>query len=753
MNSKTTQKNRMWKNTQKKNNQQHNEFLTPLPNTQEEVDQGRRDFLQYMGASLAFTSTAAHAGWFRRPQNTIVAKASQPEYGIPAKQTLYATSSVICGTPFPMLATSIDGRPTRIDGNGRHPQYKNNATSPYGPSNAWVQAEILNLYDASRLTTCLENGQTVTRTTALEKLQQALNANKDTKGKDVVFVLPPMRSPTVDHLLKQVQDLYPKACLYEWDPTFQEHHKKIIGNLFSTPNPDLTYDFSQADVVLSLDCDFMGVEINNVQHANQLSKGREVDTNQNMNRLYVLEPHLSVTGGYADHRYSLRSSDIGPFFVELVREMLKQNLSIDPKVLDFINACHACSSQNMNTRLNKWKTCLAKDLMESKSLIVAGYRQPPWVHALAMAINISIGSLNHSVYVTQRNRPVNLCAWDGLHRALQDKPHTLVVIDSNIAYGSLEPLGPMIQKVPHSFCLTTHVHETAQMCKVCLPHTHFLETWGDMIDQQGRVHIQQPLIEPLFSDCVSTIEILSAITQKDTISPYEHVHTYWQTKWRSAEKWHYALSQGFMDHTPLQAAAWNPQTFSDLHTQAPHIRFSDPGHLHIELTLDNRMYDGRYASNPWLHEWADPITKLVWDNSALAHPLTLKQWKVRGRPVYGSYEVDKIKIKNTNTQLEAPVWECPGIPHNTIVIPLGYGRSFKGSKWTPIGFDASVLRSTSSPWVLTNCTWEKSPNKHTLVSVQEHGTLHAPFKDNRPDAVRNTSLDHISCPSKRHSRI
>ena len=163
----------------------------------------------------------------------------------------------------------------------------------------------------------------------------------------------------------------------------------------------------------------MVVKTSSVQHAHQLSKARKVDTDQNMHRLYVLEPHLSVTGGYAGHRHSLRSSDIGPFFVEVLREMIKQGLTIDPSVLNFIKACHKCSSNNMDTRLIKWKKCLAKDIMKSQSLIVAGYRQPPWIHALAMAVNTSIGSLNHSVFVTHRNRPVNLCSWNGLYHALQ----------------------------------------------------------------------------------------------------------------------------------------------------------------------------------------------------------------------------------------------------------------------------------------------------------------------------------------------
>ena len=139
------------------------------------------------------------------------------------------------------------------------------------------------------------------------------------------------------------------------------------------------------------------------------------------------------------------------------------------------------------------------------------------------------------------------------------------------------------------------------MQSVFAAHT-FLEIWGAMIDKEGRIRIQQPLIEPLFPACIFTIEILSSLTQKDTISPFEHVHRHWNTKWGSAAKWHYALSQGFMESSPPLAAQWNPQAFPRLQPQASSICFSDPSSLHIELALDNRMYDDRYASNPWSHE-------------------------------------------------------------------------------------------------------------------------------------------------------
>ena len=47
--------------------------------------------------------------------------------------------------------------------------------------------------------------------------------------------------------------------------------------------------------------------------------------------------------------------------------------------------------------------------------------------------------------------------------------------------------------------------------------------------------------------------------------------------------------------------------------------------LELHFVPDCKVYDGRFANNPWLQELPDPVTKLTWDNAALLSPATAKR--------------------------------------------------------------------------------------------------------------------------------
>ena len=110
-----------------------------------------------------------------------------------------------------------------------------------------------------------------------------------------------------------------------------------------------------------------------------------------MNRLYVAESVYSVTGTMADHRLRLTSSQIAPFTAALVMELQRQGLSIP--------IANQLGEFRNNDFDKKWLTVVASDLMAArgKSIVVAGRRQPPIVHALVFAINQALGNVNATV--------------------------------------------------------------------------------------------------------------------------------------------------------------------------------------------------------------------------------------------------------------------------------------------------------------------------------------------------------------------
>jgi molybdopterin-containing oxidoreductase family iron-sulfur binding subunit len=76
-------------------------------------------------------------------------------------------------------------------------------------------------------------------------------------------------------------------------------------------------NFNKASRILALDCDLLGNrEANSLSNTRSLMKGRKVlspSDAKKMNRLYSVEADLTLTGGVADHRLRLESSQFSSF--------------------------------------------------------------------------------------------------------------------------------------------------------------------------------------------------------------------------------------------------------------------------------------------------------------------------------------------------------------------------------------------------------------------------------------------------------
>src|ERR1700747_3332393 len=110
----------------------------------------RRNFMRLMGASLALAGVGLSG--CRRPESYIVPYTKSVEWLIPGKAVLYATSMPTRSGGLPLIATTFEGRPTKLEGNPLVP-------SSNGGTDTFAQAEILNLYDPDRAKTVLEEGK------------------------------------------------------------------------------------------------------------------------------------------------------------------------------------------------------------------------------------------------------------------------------------------------------------------------------------------------------------------------------------------------------------------------------------------------------------------------------------------------------------------------------------------------------------------------------------------------------------------
>ena len=102
-----------------------------------------------------------------------------------------------------------------------------------------------------------------------------------------------------------------------------------------------------------------------------------------------VESDLSITGGVADHRLRLSSSNIEAFSALFLSKLLELSGSNETKLLN-----HLASLSKGMKQHDQWATECAKDLYNQakSSLVVAGSHLPDSVHLLTYKINKVLGN-------------------------------------------------------------------------------------------------------------------------------------------------------------------------------------------------------------------------------------------------------------------------------------------------------------------------------------------------------------------------
>jgi molybdopterin-containing oxidoreductase family iron-sulfur binding subunit len=104
-------------------------------------DVSRRGFLQFMGASVALAGLSLSA--CRRPLKNLVPFTKGVEWSVPGKALFFTSAMPSRNGAMPLVVTTFDGRPTKIEGNPMHPVNQ-------GTTDVWAQSSILDLYDPQR---------------------------------------------------------------------------------------------------------------------------------------------------------------------------------------------------------------------------------------------------------------------------------------------------------------------------------------------------------------------------------------------------------------------------------------------------------------------------------------------------------------------------------------------------------------------------------------------------------------------------
>ena len=687
---------------------------------------GRRQFLKLMGASLALAGVGACT---RQPDEDIVPYVRQPEEIVPGRPLFYATTMPIGGVGMPLLAENHMGRPTKLEGNPEHP-------ASLGAADVLSQASILGLYDPDRSRTILHRGEVKTWSSFSAALLAAMNTQRALQGQGLRILTEPVSSPSVVDQIQSILAEFPSAKWHQWDAVFGVRQG---GAPASAP----IYRFDNADVILSLDGDFLGSGPGAVRYAKDFSKRRKISTPQDqLNRLYVVEPVPSLTGAKADHRLAMRASEIHGF---------AQALSA---AIGGGGAAAPAPGGAADT--GRWISAVAADLAahRGRSVVVAGDHQPAAVHDLARQMNEALGNVGSTVeYVA----PVVASPADGA-ASLADltadltagRVNLLVILGGNpvftapadIRFGeALRTLTTRAQDPLTAVHLGLYHDETAEICTWHIPEAHFLEAWGDVKSFDGTVSMIQPLVAPLY-DGHSAIEVLAIMNTTPGQPAMDLVKAYWaKTLGGDAEMnamWRRTLHNGFqagqsiLSAAPAGAAATVAATTATAGSKpaAPSRPGSTPpaaappqpaapapapisgGGLEIIFRPDPNILDGRFANSGWLQEFPKPLSKVTWENVAYV--------SVRTADRLGLSTGDVIDVRYQGRAVEIPAWIMPGMADETVCVHFGYGRRRAGRVGTGIGADTFVLRSSKAPWFDRGAEIVATGTSHTLASTQNH---------------------------------
>ena len=641
----------------------------------------RRALFKLAGAGAAAAGIAACSS---RPARDILPYAVQPPEVTPGVPRYYATGLVEDGFATGVLVASREGRPVKVEGNPDHP-------ASLGATRAIEQAAVLSLYDPERARMITERGAPA----AWSAIERLLDQAAADRGAGLCLVLEPTSSPIVIELVARIRAALPAAVVTFWSPFTPR--SSLAGNRIALGRPLQTQlDLRAADVIVALDADLVAEHPMALAYARQISDRRRVaGAGAAMNRLYAVEAGYSATGVIADHRLRVRGSQIARVAAELLAELLRVGVPAPPAAGRFAEAPPPPERA-------RWIAAIARDLARSarRSVVAAGERQPPEVHAIVAAINAVLGNTGRTVaysdpVVLEAGQPSHDLA--GAVRAIEaGGVRSLLILGGNPVYTAPAdlPLAGAVARVERSLYLGPYANETARACRFAVPGLHDLEHWGAARAYDGTITPLQPLIEPLF-DGRSVADLLHRLLGDPPGSPRDRTLAAW-TRLVPGVALDAALARGAVAGSALPpvatSVAWD--------ALAPVIAAPAPAVIDGDIEIDLRphpfVHDGRYTNNPWLLELPEPTTKLTWDNAAQLSPATAARLGVGTGDVVALTTPARATDRTAARTIAVPAIVVPGHADGAITLHTGFGRDGGEAIARGVGVDAFRLWTTEA---------------------------------------------------------
>ena len=683
----------------------NNEFVEEIPTEQflgdkaslSESGTSRRDFLKYVGFSTAAATLAACEG----PVHKSIPYVVQPEQIIPGVWDFYATT-VFDGFDFAnILVKTREGRPIKIE-NNTLPGAKFSA-------NARIHASVLSMYDSMRLKEPKIAGKAASWSDVDSKIKSALAL-----GGQTVLLTNTLASPSTEKLIAEFLAKNPNAKHVVYDAVSSSEALDAFEAVYGE-RALVDYDFSKANLIVSIGADFLG-DWQGGNYDSGYAKGR-IPRNGQMSRHIAMEANMSLTGAAADKRFAMTAAD--------------QKLAL-------VKIYNAVTGSGVATGKIAQEDAVAKVAQQlkaagSKGVLVSGLEDKN-AQLLVLAINQALQS---EAFTTAGTRQIRKGSNAKVAQLVADmnagSVSTLIMSGVNPVYTlpNGKEFADGLKKVKTSVAFSLKEDETASLTTIAAAAPHYLESWGDAELIKGTYALTQPTIRPIFNTKQFQEALMSWNGTPGTYYDYLKATA---SGIIGGSTWNKVLHDGIYVGAATAVSSAGGANFGA--AAAALAQTKPSGGFELHLYTKTGLGDGQQASNPWLQEFPDPITRVSWDNyvtvsRADAESLGLYNEIVANGGLDGSYA--NITVGGTTLE-NVPVIIQPGQAKGTLGLAVGYGRTASMKDEMKVGVNAYVLYKGFNN--VQAATIKEAGGNHEFACVQGQKTLMG-----RGDIIKETTLD------------
>jgi len=687
-----------------------NEFVEEIPTDEflgdkenlETSSTTRRDFLKYVGFTTAAASLAACEG----PVVKSIPYVIKPDDIIPGVAEYYATT-MADGFDFANVLVKVrEGRPIKIEPN----------KEANGSTNARVQASVLSLYDSLRLKGPKANGTDISWTDANSQIISKLNEVKEA-GLPIAVLTGTCASPSTKKLINKFNESFGNVNHVVYDAVSESSALDAFEEMYGTRAlPD--YNLEKADVIVSIGADFLG-DWQGGGFSAGYAKGR-VPQKGKMSRHVQIESNMTLSGANADKRVIVKPSE--------------QNLALIKLYQAVVNGISTKEATPLNDAIQKAAAQIIK--AGSKAVVLTGI-QDRNAQLLALAINKHISSEVIDVVATKNVRHGNDADVAQLIADMNaGKIGAVIVNNSNPVYSlpNSTEFVDGLKKVKLSVAFSMQDNETANAVQYALATPHYLEAWGDVLIKKGQYSLMQPTIKPLFNTRQFQDALLTWTGSATTY--YEFLKDSWNIDVLNGTSWNQALHDGVFVSEVVGEVKALEVDIDAAGSALSKVKGSD---LELALYTKTGLGDGQMASNPWLQEFPDPITRTSWDNYLTMSKADAVSFGVINENVAnGALNGSLVEMTINGVSETLPVLIQPGQAKGSLGLALGYGRSQGLKDEMKTGKNAYQFYKDFNNFQ-SDVTLKLVDGEHHFACVQLHNTLMG-----RGDIIKETTLEEFN---------